>query len=172
MGKAFRGKFYWNTVGKSSKLGMLICKHRRGLFMSVYVDDKKKRLGRNKNTDPMWKVLMKVVDLGEPTSFFDHVYLGCTQRECGNGQRYCRQLQKYVRIQNFRRSNKKIPGSGKPDANISTRSFDMEGHAKKCVERYCELADNTTQQLTRATSPPRGELRESPNDDHGVSVAF
>ena len=25
---------------------------------------------------------MKEVDLGEPTSLFDHVYLGCTQREC------------------------------------------------------------------------------------------
>ena len=25
---------------------------------------------------------MKDVDLEEPTSFFDHVYLGCTQREC------------------------------------------------------------------------------------------
>ena len=30
----------------------------------------------------MWKVLNKKVDLGEPTSFFDHVYLGCTQRQC------------------------------------------------------------------------------------------
>ena len=30
----------------------------------------------------MWKVLMKGVDLGEPTSFLDHVYLGCAQREC------------------------------------------------------------------------------------------
>ena len=30
----------------------------------------------------MWKVLVKEVDLGEPTSFLDHVYLGCTQREC------------------------------------------------------------------------------------------
>ena len=29
----------------------------------------------------MWKVLNEV-DLGEPTSFLDHVYLGCTQREC------------------------------------------------------------------------------------------
>ena len=28
------------------------------------------------------KVLMKDVDLGKPTSFLDHVYLGCTQREC------------------------------------------------------------------------------------------
>ena len=32
--------------------------------------------------NPMWKVLVKEIDLGEPTSFLDHVYLGCTQREC------------------------------------------------------------------------------------------
>ena len=30
----------------------------------------------------MLKVLHKEVDLGEPTSFLDHVYLGCTQRQC------------------------------------------------------------------------------------------
>ena len=35
-----------------------------------------------KNLDPMWKVLNKEVDLGEPTSFVDRVYLGCTQRQC------------------------------------------------------------------------------------------
>ena len=35
-----------------------------------------------KNLDPMWKVLNKEVDLGEPTSFQDCVYLGCTQRQC------------------------------------------------------------------------------------------
>ena len=33
--------------------------------------------------DPMWKVVLnKEVDLGKPTSFLDHVYLDCTQREC------------------------------------------------------------------------------------------
>ena len=30
----------------------------------------------------MWKVLNKEVCLGEPTSFLDHVYLGCTPRQC------------------------------------------------------------------------------------------
>ena len=39
-------------------------------------------LERNQNIDPMWKVLDKKVDLGEPTSFLDHVNLGCTQRQC------------------------------------------------------------------------------------------
>ena len=38
--------------------------------------------GKKQNIDPMWKVLNKEVDLGEPTSFLDPVYLGCTQRQC------------------------------------------------------------------------------------------
>ena len=28
----------------------------------------------------------------------------------------------------------------------------MEGHAKKCVERYCELANKTTQQLYKVAT--------------------
>ena len=56
--------------------------HRgKGLFLSVYVDDIK-LTGKKQNLDPMWKLLNTEVDLGEPTSFLDHVYLGCTQRQC------------------------------------------------------------------------------------------
>ena len=29
---------------------------------------------------------MTLVDVGEPTSFLDHVYLGCTQRECKSNE--------------------------------------------------------------------------------------
>ena len=32
-------------------------------------------------------------------------------------------------------------------------SYDLEGHAKKCVERYCELANRTTQQLYKVSTP-------------------
>ena len=54
---------------------------KKELFSSVYVDDIK-LAGKKQNLDPMWKVLDQEVDLGEPTSFLDHVYLGCTQRQC------------------------------------------------------------------------------------------
>ena len=47
----------------------------------MYVDDMK-LAGKKQNLDSMWKVLNKEIDLGEPTSFLDHVYLGCTQRQC------------------------------------------------------------------------------------------
>ena len=50
-------------------------------LLSVYVDDIK-LAGKKQNLDPIWKLLNKEVDLGEPTSFLDHVYLGCTQRQC------------------------------------------------------------------------------------------
>ena len=36
---------------------------------------------------------------------------------------------------------------------ISSWSYDMEGHAKKCVERYCELGNKTTQQLYKVSTP-------------------
>ena len=36
---------------------------------------------------------------------------------------------------------------------ISSWSYDMEDHAKKCVERYSELAIKTTQQLYKVSTP-------------------
>ena len=123
----------------------------KGLFLSVYVDDVK-LAGKTHIIYPTWNVLMKDVDLGEPTSFLDHVHFGCTQR-VPNQQRYCDELQKYVRIQDFRWGFEKLLISGKSDANISSRSCDMEGHAKKCAERYCELANEIIEQLDKVETP-------------------
>ena len=36
---------------------------------------------------------------------------------------------------------------------FSSWSYDMAGHIKKCVERYCELANKTTQQLYKVSTP-------------------
>ena len=71
-------KYGWEKVPNRECLFV----HREiGLFLSVYVDDIK-LAGKKQNLDPMWKLLNKEVDLGEPTSFLDHVYLGCTRRQC------------------------------------------------------------------------------------------
>ena len=69
-----------------------------------------------------------------------------------NKQRYCGQLQNHVRIANFSgRGTEKLPFP--QNIRISSWSYDMEGHAKKCVERYCELANTTTQQLYKVSTP-------------------
>ena len=67
-----------------------------------------------------------------------------------NKQRYCGQLQNRVRIQSSPGATEKLPSLEK--RNIHKWSYDMEGHAKKCVERYCELADKTTQQLYKVST--------------------
>ena len=36
---------------------------------------------------------------------------------------------------------------------LSSWPYDIEGHAKKCVERYFELANRTTQKLHKVSIP-------------------
>ena len=50
--------------------------------------------GKKQNLAPMWKKLMKNVDIEEPTSLLDHVFLGCTQRECKSNERIIEQYHK------------------------------------------------------------------------------
>ena len=116
----------------------------------MYVDDIK-LAGKKQNIDPMWKVLNKEVDLGEPKSFVDHVYLVCTQRQC--------EISKDI-VDNYRTMFESRISAGATEKlpclenlNISSWSYDMEGHAKKCVERYCELANKTTQHLYKVSTP-------------------
>ena len=52
-------------VGKSSELGMFFVNREKGLFLSVYVEEMI-LAGKKQNLDPMWKLLNKEVDLGEP----------------------------------------------------------------------------------------------------------
>ena len=125
--------------------------HReKGLVLSVYVDDIK-LAGKKQNINPMWKILNEEVDLGEPTSFLDHGNLGCTQRQC--------QISKDI-VDNYRTMFESRISAGRTEklpfpqnVRISSWSCDMEGHAKRCVERYCELANRTTQQLYRVSTP-------------------
>ena len=50
-------------------------------------------------------------------------------------------------------ATEKLHLSEKLGANISSWSYDMEGHAKKCVKRYCDLANKTTQQQNKVATP-------------------
>ena len=98
----------------------------------------------------MWKVLNKEVDLGEPKSFLDHVYLGCTQRQCEISKDIVDNNRTMFESRISAGATEKLPCS--ENLRISSWSYDMEGHAKKCVERYCELANKTTQQLYKVST--------------------
>ena len=84
---------------------------------------------------------MKNVDTEEPTSFLDHVYLGCTQREHRPNEQIIGQYNKMFESRISAGATEKLRGWDKPRAKTSPWSYDMEGHARKCVERYFELAN-------------------------------
>ena len=108
-------------------------------------------LGRNKTLIRCGKVLNKEVDLGEATSSLDHVYLGCTQRQCEISKDI---VDNYRTMVESRISAVSITENhhARNNLSVSSWSYDMEGHAKKCVERYCELANKTTQQLYKVST--------------------
>ena len=142
-------KHGWEKIPNWECLCLFV--HReKGLFLSVYVDDLK-MAGKKQNLDPMWKVLNKEVDLGEPASFLDHVCLGCTQRQCEINKEIVDKYRTMFESRISAGSVEKLPFP--QNLRISSWFYDMEGHAKKCVERYCELANKTTQQLYKVSTP-------------------
>ena len=110
-----------------------------------------KLAGKKQNIDPMLKVLNKEVDLGEPTSFLDHEYLGCTQRQCEISKDIVDNIRTILESRVSAGGTEKLSYS--EIFRTSSWSYDMAGHAKKCVERYCELANRATQQLYNVSAP-------------------
>ena len=149
-GKGNLRKSYWNTVGRRfliwNDYSYTVKKGCSYLCMWMTSD----WLERDK-INPMWKVLNKEVDLGEPTSFHDHVYLGCTQRQCEISKDIVDNYRTMFESRISRSGTEQLPYS--ENLRISSWSYHMEGHAKKCVERYRELANKTTQQLYKVSTP-------------------
>ena len=95
---------------------------------------------RKKHGSHVWKNLMKNVDLDEPTSFLDHVCLGCTPRECTPNEIVVEQFKKMFESRISSAATEKITRVGKTSREDRCVVLHMEVHAQKCVDRYCELA--------------------------------
>ena len=94
----------------------------------------------------MWKKLMK-------NAFLDHVYLRCTQRECKPNEIIIEEYTKMFESRISAGATEQLPQWEKLHAKTVAWSYDMEGHAQKCVERYCELANKKVEQLYTVSSP-------------------
>ena len=118
----------------------------------------KKWLGRNRSSTDCRKYQKKDVDLGKPTSFPDHVYLGCTQRECQTNKDIVDKYRNRFESKIFAGAAEELPNSEKLTQTF-LHCFKMESHEKKCVERYCEQ--------TRKNNPA---IAQSYNSMHGCSI--
>ena len=89
---------------------------------------------------------------GRTNIFLRSCMFGLHSKTMRSEQRCCGQLQNYVRIANFRGWGREIAIPLKIFV-FSSWSNNMTYHAKKSVERYCELANKTTQQLYKVSIP-------------------
>ena len=79
--------------------------------------------------------------------------LDCTQRECKPNETIIERYTKMFESHISAGATEKLPVWEKPHAKTVAWSHDMEGHARKCVERYCELANKKVEQLYKVSSP-------------------
>ena len=118
---------------KAPNCECLFVNRKQGLFLSVHVDDIK-MVGKKQNMSPMWKNFMKV------NANQMKATLNSTQR-CLNHVLLLEQL--------------KITRAGKSAyfAKTVAWSYVLQGHARKCVDRYCEEAEKKVGQLYKVSSP-------------------
>ena len=69
-------KFYWNTVVKKFLIGNVFLSTEQEDYSYECMWTMSNWQARQKTWNRRGKFSMKDVDLGEPTSFLDHVYLG------------------------------------------------------------------------------------------------
>ena len=114
-----------------------------------------KWLAQQKTWNRLWKFWWKML-IWENQPHSSTTYLGCTQRECTISNEIVTNCRDMFESRMSAGAKDKLPTrvSGKPDAEIiSSWSYNIKGHAKKCVERYCEHSNETTQQLYKVATP-------------------
>ena len=130
-GKGNLRRSYWSMGwGKISNWECLFVHCEKGLFFSVYVDDIK-LAGKKQNINPMWKVTKQRSWFWENQHLSLIMFnLGCTQRPC--------EISKDI-VDNYRTMFESSISAGATEnlpwsenLSISSWSYDLEHHAKKC----------------------------------------
>ena len=132
-GRTVMGKAIWENpieirLGEGFRLGMPIRTPWKRVVL-ICVCGWHQLAGKKHNIDPMWKVLNKEVDLGEPTSFLDHVYLGCSQRQCEISKDIVDNYRTMFESRISAGATEKLPCS--ENLRISSWSYD---HGRSCQE--------------------------------------
>ena len=102
---------------------------------------------------------MSKINLEVPTRITGQVCLGCAQRESETNKRIMTE-----ESEQFHRLASSIHNFKSDKRNQRSWSCDMQGHAQKCVARFCELAMKTTDKL-HTISTPRLDDKKFKNDE-------
>ena len=98
---------------------------------------KREPKNRKENRVRMWRTPGK-------TQITDQVYLGCTQRECETNNIIVTEKSELLNQLVSSCTSTTTEFNYDTKRNVTSWSYDMQGHAPQCVERYCELGNRTT----------------------------
>ena len=102
---------------------------------------------------PMWKKLMKNVDLDEPTSCLDHENLGCTQRECEANEKVIDQYREIIESRISATATEKTLRMEETSRKDSCVVLRHGGTCSKVRLKDCELASRKAEQLYKVSTP-------------------
>ena len=110
--------------------------------------------GMKQNMAPMWKKLMKNVDLHEPTSFLDHVYSWVYSTWMQTKWNYYWEVQRNVWLTYFCWSNWKFTRMGKTSRDYCSVDIRYGRSCSKMRGKVFELVKKKkTEQLYKVSSP-------------------
>ena len=134
----------WETV---PNWVFLFTEHKDYYYYYQYTWVRLKWLERSRIWLPCGRNWWNIFILTNPTSFLDHVYLGCTQRKCTPNEDIVNQKREMFWITNFCWCHWKVSRLGNQLAQRRLRGpSTWKGMHKKCVERHCELANKKIEQ--------------------------
>ena len=138
--RQFEESFVGTWMGKSIKLRILICSQKTKVI-HISIRERHQNGWKEPEWRPCWRNWWKK-RRSEPTSFLGLVYLGCTGRECKPNDAIVEQYNKMFESRTSAGATEKLPGWEKPHAkNNCVVLWHGRTCSKKCVERFCELAN-------------------------------
>ena len=143
VGNTFRGSFIGPYMGESTKSAMRVRSSKTGVIsVNLRGWHQNGWMERGRIWLPCGRSCSKKkkVDIGKPTSFLD---------EWKSNEKII-EISFWITYSYW--STEKLPGWEKHPAETVAWSYDMEGHAQKCVERFCELANKKLAQLYKVSS--------------------
>ena len=146
--RKFEESSIWTRLGKVPNWDCLFVNWEEGLLLSVYVDDIK-LAGKKQKHWPTVENTCERSRFGRTNILHWPRLFGLHSKRMRNEQRYCGQLQKCLSPESLMERQK----SYLVQETWRRHLFMVLWYAKKCVERYCELANKTTQQLYKVTTP-------------------
>ena len=160
--RQFEKILFASRFGEGFQLGMLIRTPWKELFLSMHVDDTEISWKETKSWSDV-ETTQKRSRFGRTNIFPWSCLLGMYSKTVWNKSKILWTITEPCLSCEFLRWTEKLPYS--EYFRISSWSPDMEGHAKKCVKRYCGLANRTTQQLYKeSTMHPWSPFRKGRNE--------